>query len=228
MGVVEGLGLLGFLAFLGLLGLFVRVHQIDRHGHVAAVAIQDLANPISVQEFLFLVRDMQGDGGAALGAGALAHGELHAVLALPAHGGRAILEAEGVDGHFVGGHEGAVKAQAEMADDAALGVALVLFEEFLGAGEGHLVDVLVHFLGSHADAVVLESQLLVFFIHGHGDAQILVGPARRHAVFGHGVAAVGHQLADENILIGIQPALDHRHDVLRMDGNIALFDFRHG
>ena len=155
MGVVEGLGLLGFLAFLGFLGLFVRVHQIDRHGHVAAVAIQDLANPIGVQEFLFLVRDMQGDGGTALGAGALAHGELHAVLAFPAHGGRALLEAEGVDGHLVGGHEGAVKAQAEMADDAALGVALVLFEEFLGAGEGHLVDVLVHFLGGHADAVIL-------------------------------------------------------------------------
>ena len=110
-----------------------------------------------------------------------------------------------------------------MADDAALGVLLiaVLLEEFLRAGKRDLVDILVHLFGGHADAVIDEPQL----------ALILVG-LDRHAVFdlrvGIGdftlcdrVAAVGDQLADKNIFIGIQPLFDDGHDILRMNGNVA-------
>ena len=109
-----------------------------------------------------------------------------------------------------------------MADDAALVFAGIILEEFLGAGKGHLVDVLFHFLRGHADAVVGEAKLARFLVHGDGDAQILVRFALEHFILGDGVAAVADHLADENILVGIQPALDHRHDVLGMDGNIAL------
>ena len=106
----------------------------------------------------------------------------------------------------------------------SFGVALVLFEEFLGAGEGHLVDVLVHFLGGHADAVVRKAELPGLGVHGDGHAEVFpLRPAGGQLVLGHGVAAVGHHLTDKNILIGIQPALDDRHDVLSVNGNAAVF-----
>jgi hypothetical protein len=43
-----------------------------------------------------------------------------------------------------------------------------------------------------------------------------------HLILGNGVAAVADHFADKNVLIGIQPALDDRHDILRVDRNIAL------
>ena len=134
MHVVDG-GLFLFLFFLfgagGLVGVFfgfvlVQVLEVNRHAHVAAVPIQHFPHPVAVQEFLFFVGDVQDDGGAALGAAAVPHGEGHAVLAFPQHGRRAVLVGEGVDGHFVGGHESGIEAQAEMTDDAALVVAGVV------------------------------------------------------------------------------------------------------
>ena len=230
MGVVDGLFLFGFFLFLGAGGLVgvlggffpVQILQIDGHAHVAAVPVQHLPHPVAVQELLFILHDMQDDGGAPLGAAAVPHGEGHAVLAFPQHGGGAILVGKGVDGHLIGGHERGIKAQAEVADDAALVIAGVILQKFLGAGKGHLVDVLFHFLGGHANAVIGEAQFARFLIHRDGDPQILAGVALEHFILGDGVTAVADHFADENVLIGIQPALDDRHDILRVNGNIAL------
>ena len=230
MHVVQGLFRLGLFFLLGAGGLavlpggliFAQVLQINGHAHVPAVALQHLPDAVTVQEFLFVLHDVQNHGGAALRAPAVPHGEGHAVLAFPDDGGGALLIGQGVDGHFVGGHEGGIEAQAEMADDAALVVAGVVFEELLGAGEGHLIDVFFHFPGGHADAVVREAQFARRLVHRDGDPQVLVRFALEHFVLGDGVAAVAHHFTDENVLVGIQPALDHRHDVLGMDGNAAL------
>ena len=245
--IVNGLGrlglfLLGRAVYRGLLfligGIFVgggslffrrlgKILQIDGHAHIPAIALQHLAHPVRIQKFLFLVQDVQRDGGAALRARAVPHFKGHAVLALPMHGSRPLLPGMGFDGHLIRRHKRGIEAQAEMADNAALIVAGVIFEEFLGAGKGHLVDVFFHFLRRHADAVIGKTQLARFFIHRHGDAQILARFALEHFVFGHCVAAVADHFADENILIGIKPALNHRHNILRVDGNIA-FRFHDG
>ena len=133
-GVVDGLFFFGLFFFLGAGGLVLvlggfflgQVLQVDGHAHVPAVPFQHLAHPEGIQEFLFILHDVQDDGGAPLGPAAVPHGKGHAVLALPQHGGGALLIAQGVDGHLVRGHEGGIKAQAEMADDAALVVAGVI------------------------------------------------------------------------------------------------------
>ena len=110
-----------------------------------------------------------------------------------------------------------------MADDAALGVLLiaVLLDEFLRAGEGDLVDVLVHLFGRHADAVIDEPQfalaLVDFNRHAVVNLRVRVGDfALRNCV-----AAVGYDFSNKNIFIRIQPFLDDRHDILRMDGNVS-------
>ena len=240
MGIVDRLGCLGrrrFLAlfgsllgslfgFLGLELFILHIHQIDGHGHVAAVALQHLAHAQAIQEFLFFIRDMQRHGGAALGAVAVAHLIGHAVLAFPAHRLGPFLIGQRIDRYLISGHKGRIEAQAEVADDAAILIPLILFQKLLGAGEGHLVDVAVYLLSRHADAVIGETKLLGLGIHGHGDAQVFI-IACDHAILGHRVAAVGRQLTDKDILIGIQPALNHRHDIFSMDGNIAFFHIGH-
>ena len=57
------------------------------------------------------------------------------------------------------------------------------------------------------------------------DGAVLRGSAVHHAELGDGVAAVGNDLADEDVFIGIQPFLDDRHDILSVDGYVALNRF---
>ena len=85
---------------------------------------------------------------------------MHRLLAVPV--------GERVDGHLVGHHERGVEAQSEMTDDLVLvGLVLVLLQEILGAGEGDLVDVLLHLVGGHAQAVIGEGDGLRVRIHLH-------------------------------------------------------------
>ena len=231
-GLVPGLHLVAIFVGdgrVGLGGLLLRLGldlvQIDRPGHERAVALQHLAHAPDVQELLLRLADVQRDGGAARRARALGHGEGHAVLALPAHGRRALAEGQRVDGHLVRDHEHGVEAQAEVADDAAVLLVVllgVLLQEALCAGEGDLVDVFLHLVLGHAHAVVDEAQLLCRLVHLDMHGAALGELVVHHAQLGDGVAGVGDDLTDKDILIGIEPFLDDRHDILRVDGHAAL------
>ena len=235
LGVVDGLRrfLLGLGLFLGALarhlGLFLLDFvKVDRHGHERAIAVEHLAHAPDFEEFALRLADVQGDGRAARGARALGHGEGHAVLALPANRGRALAEGERVDGHLIGDHEHGIEAQAEVADDAGIFLILVLgvfLHEGFRAGERDLIDVGLDLVLGHAHAVVDEAELARGLIHLHVDGAALRGGAVHHAQLGDRVAAVGNDLADEDVFIGIQPFLDDRHDILSVDGYVALNRF---
>ncbi len=112
-----------------------------------------------------------------------------------------------------GHHEAGVEADAELADQVHLAGGLALFQPLQvvqGAGVGDGADVLHQLLAGHAHAVVLDHQRVVLLVDGDGDLQLLV-PALEvghgqelelHLV--QGVGGVGHQLAQEHLLVFIE------------------------
>ena len=234
LGDFSGLGGFGFLAvLLFCFGLLVLdLGQEHRNRHERAVLLQRGAQRPQVQEVLVLLGDVQRDAGAALGAVAFLQIVLHAVLAGPAHGGFALDVALGFDLHLVGDHEAAVEAQAEVADDAAalavLLIARVLLHKVRRTGEGHLGDVLHDLVAGHAKAVVdeLDRSGLRVGDHVHAVFGVLLdlrfATVHKPLQLADRVTAVGHQFADKDVFIGIQPLLDDGHDVFCIDGYGSL------
>jgi len=75
------------------------------------------------------------------------------------------------DVHLLGNHERGVESQPKVTDNR-VGVCFVLFQEFLSTGEGDLVDVLVDFIGRHADAPVGYGQGFLFLVQADTDGQV--------------------------------------------------------
>ena len=132
--------------------------KIDRDRHEGAVLVQDLSRPVLIGEFGAVVIQIKRHSGAALLPVAVPHLKFHAAVGFPVHRDGLRLVGQGIDGHPVRHHEGGVEAQAEVADDlVVVRLVLVLLQEILRAGEGDLVDVLIHLIRRHADAVVREA-----------------------------------------------------------------------
>ena len=114
----------------------------------------------------------------------------------------ALLVGEGLNLHRAGNHEGRIEAQAKVADDAgvALALLLVFFQKILRAGEGDLGDVPLHLVLGHADAVIRDDQLLFVRVDGDDDLWLIALLVRRLADAAQalqlfdGVAAVGDNL----------------------------------
>ncbi len=212
------------LCCLALFFRLLRLYNLEIHRlrHKLAVAAEHLKHLVLVGELLLVVGKLQDDGRSAGFAAAVRQLIFHAVFAFPLHGRCALGVAAGLDGHFLGDHERGVEAQAEVADDAALVFTLVVFQKLLGAGKRHLIDVLFNLVLGHADAVIRKAQLPFFGIERHRYAIVGLRAGVGHLLLDNRVAGVGYHFADENILIGIQPTLDDRHDILGMNGNIAL------
>ena len=79
----------------------------------------------------------------------------------PAHRTFRIPGTTGKDGDLIGDHESGIKAHAKLADQfrrQALLVFLQLFEKTFRAGIGNRTDIVLDFLGGHADAIVGNCQ----------------------------------------------------------------------
>ena len=104
-----------------------------------------------------------------------------------------------------------------MANDGVVFL-LVLLQEILGAGEGHLVDVALHLIGGHADAVVADGERFGFAIHTDPDGPVIPFTAitghRRHAALADGVNAIAHQLPQKHLMAGINGLLNDWENVL--------------
>ena len=213
------------LLFLGRLDLA----QEDRHGHEGAVFVQHASDGVFFEEFLFVVAQMQRDAGAHVRLVRCGQLVTHAVLAAPVDALRALLPAHRIDLHLGGHHERRIEAQAEMADDAAVFafLALILLEEFLRAGKRDLTDILDDLVLGHADAVIDDFQRGGGLVDDHVHAVIVArgrfALEREQLILGDRVAAVGHNLAQENILVGIKPLLDDGHYILSINRNRSLF-----
>ena len=126
--------------------------------------------------------------------------------------------------YFIRYHECGIEAQSEMTNDL-VGIALVLIflNEIRSTGKCDLVDILFHFVGGHAQTVILESQSLLFRIHDDIHTSLITFRKRifsHHVQFfqlGHGITAVGDQLSVENIVIGIQPLFNDRKNVFTVN-----------
>ena len=126
--------------------------------------------------------------------------------------------------YFIRYHECGIEAQSEMTDDL-VGIALVLIflNEIRSTGKCDLVDILFHFVGGHAQTVILEGQCLLLRIHDDIHTSLITFGKRifSHHVqlfqLGHSIAAVRDQLSVENVVIGIQPLFNNRKNVFTVD-----------
>ena len=93
-----------------------------------------------------------------------------------------------------------------MADDVGGILSFVFGEEVLCTGKCDLVDVFVHLLGAHTDAVVNDAYGFVIFVHLYLNGEVTqfaVGFAQRGQrldLLG-GIYRVGNQLSKENFVV---------------------------
>ena len=117
-----------------------------------------------------------------------------------------------------------------MANDRVV-LLFVFFEEVLGAGEGHLVDVALHLVGSHADAVVGDGEGLGLAVDPDADLPLTAFAAVAghggHAPLADGIDPIAHQLPQEHLMAAVDGLLDDREDVLGVDLDLALFRLQH-
>ena len=234
LGFIDDLALLGRAVLVGFAGDFflalhrlgVCIHQINRIRHVAAVAGQHFADAVEFEELLLFIGDVEDNRRAVRCTVTFADGEVHAILGFPMHRLRTLLTGQRFDFDVLRHHEHAVKAQPEVADNVALLlVALELLHKLGRAGECDLIDIALHLVLGHADAGVADGQGLVLLVHRDHDGHFALVIRIRHTVLRDGVAAVADHLAQENVLIGIQPALNDRHNILGVNRHRALFHF---
>ena len=218
--IFVGLDALAVLPF----GLLAEDHG---DGHELAVFAQQLADAALGGELFGVVIEEEGDLGAAVFLRARAHLILRGAVAGPVDGLGAFLPAESVDGDFLADHESGIESEAEVADDGAE-LVLVLLKEFAGRREGDLVDVTVHLFLGHTDAAVDDFQGFLFLVQLDADLElaelaleIAAGGERLHLL--GGVHCVGDELAQEDFVVGIEELLDHREDVF---GGHADFAFK--
>ena len=174
---------------------------------------------------------MEDDIGAGLAPFRGLQAEIRRAIAAPAHRLALASGTEAHQLHLGSHHEARIKTEAEMADDR-ITFLLVFFQEVFGTGEGHLIDVALHLIGSHADAVIGDREGLRLAIDSDRDHALrpLAAIARhgRHAAFADRIHPVAHQLPEEDFMAAINGLLDDREDVFGVNLNSALFQHRHG
>ena len=205
--------------------LRVCVFEYNRVSHISAVAVQYLAHAPGIQEFLFLIGDMQDDVRTVRRPAASGDFIIHAVRGYPGYRLCTFFAGQRLYFHLFADHEHRIEAQAEMPDDITflLGLVLKLLHEFRGSGECHLVDIPADFIRCHADPGIGNPDGLLFLVHRHSYRHRLLTVRMKHPELGDCVARVRHRLSQKNILIRIQPLLDHRHNILRVDRNGSVF-----
>ena len=214
-GAVDGLVLVGE-GFLPVLE-FLLLHH-DRLDDVVGVLAHDRAQlPAREQVFLALL-EVQHDLGAAAGLPDHLDGEFSGAVRFPAHG--LIRRQPGAarrHRHPVGDDEGGIEADAELADQVRvlLLVARELGEELARAGLRDRAEVRDDLLAAHADAVVGHRQGLGILVEGDADPEVGIALEQPRVVqrletqLVAGVGGVGHQLAQEDLPVGVQ-GVDHQ------------------
>ena len=223
--VVTKLGLVDGFVFLFRICLL----QENLYRHEGAVLADDLAGTVFVGELQTVLVQEQGNLGTDLSTGSLRHIVFGTAIALPVNGFRAILIGKGVDVNLVCYHECGVEAQSEMTDDLiVIGLVLVFLQEISRAGKGDLVDVFLDLVCRHAQSGIDEFQCFVLRIYHHADAVFM---SLRIGVFANqgklfelrdSVAAVGNQLAEKDIVVGIEPLFDNRENIFTVNGKASM------
>ena len=119
-----------------------------------------------------------------------------------------------------------------MSDDAVVfGILSFIFiNEIESAGERNLTQILIKLLLCHSDAVVRYGYRFVLLIGLHGYTIIVIyighlSERTQSAELRDCVTGIGNDLAQENILIRIEPFFYDREYVLGFNRYPAFFDF---
>ena len=232
LGVVLPLGLV-VVARVGRPLLLTALGHEHLHGvaHVVAVLLDEVAElplgeELVVVGVLGVVLEGEDDRGpACVAIRRVVGGDGLDRVALDAVGGPAValVGAPGArdDGDLLGDHEGGVEAHAKAADDVD-GVALCLGVgrlELLGAGVGDRAEVLLQLVRRHADSVVRDGDGAGVLVKAHVDGEVCLVDADRavgealEVELVDGIRGVGHQLAEEDLPIGVD-GVDHEVEQL--------------
>ena len=93
--------------------------ELDRQGDVIGVGLDDGAQALRIEELVLPFLQMQRDGGPALGALGVCHGELPGAIRAPTPGVR-VAGLAARHHNLVGDDEGRIKADAELPDQAQI------------------------------------------------------------------------------------------------------------
>ena len=149
-------------------------------------------------------------------------------MALVAAGG------PGDQGHLVGDDEGAVEADAELADqlrrhDALLACGAHGLQESRGPALGDGPDILHDLIIGHADAVIGDLQGPLLLVRGDLDLQFRIVAQQFRFRLGletelvDGVRGVGDEFPQEDLPVGIERVDDDVHELL--DFGLELMGF---
>ena len=236
---VDGLQLLVLDVARGVLGQLVGIldrdalgdHHPDGMAHVVGVAPDEVAQgplgeePVGVLVLGGLAQVEDDVGAVVVCAGALPRrggpdGVALDAVRLPRIGG---VRPKGAahHAHARGHHERRVEAHAKLANDVC-GVALaagMLGLELLRSRVRDGAQVLLELRLAHADAVVRDRHGAGILVEGHEDGQVVLADAHRAVREGgerelvDGVGGVGHQLAQEDLPVGVD-RVDHEVEEL--------------
>ena len=204
--------------------------QEDLYRHKGTVFFQRLAYLVLVCVLQAVLVQMKGNGGSDFFAVSGSHGVLGAAVALPVYGFRAVLEGKRINIHLVGDHESGIEAQSEVSDDLILiRLVLIFLQKLCRAGKSDIRDILYDLFRGHADTVIDKLQCLFLIIDQNvylrlvAFRKLCLSDGIQLFSLGYGVAAVGNQLADENILIRIHPFFDNGKNIVAVNGKISAF-----
>ena len=219
--VVAKLALVDGFVLLGSVGLA----QENLGRHEGTVFLQYLADAVLIGELHALLIQKKGDlcsNGCLL---TVADGILGTAVALPVNGFCSFFIGKGIDVNVVGYHKCRIEAQSEMADDLIVVCFVFVFLQKVGsAGESDLGDVFFYLILVHAETVINEFQGLGIRIADDFDFCLVIvrEGVLAHGFqlfqFGDGVAAVGNQLTDKDIMVGIEPFFYDRENIFTVNG----------
>ena len=231
MDIVLRLLLFLLLALFWRLFGFFFVGKVDLDRHKTAILREHLAQFPLRKVFLPLGIHVQDDGRAARAFDPVGvDGVIPVLSADPADGGRVGI---GFGDHLdlVRDHIRGVEAQPEVSDDpvsALAALALVFFNEFKSARERDLADIAFQLVLAHPDPVVRDRNSLRRLIERDVDPVVLAfrrlvfSERRKPLQFGNRVDRVRDQFAQKDISLRIEPFLDDREHVLRLERDAAL------
>ncbi len=218
---VEGLFLGLFDLFRPFDGLAVHSTGILLAGYVHSDGILDVvgvfldygAKPPLVKILFHLILEMENDIGAPCLLLAFLDGIRAVPHRLPAGSRCPVACPARHQGHFVGGHERGVEADAKLADELRMVLYTLLLqtlEKCLGARLGDGADIGLHLFHGHADAVVTDGEGSGVLVGNQLYLPIRVVLQDRLVGVGleaglvHGVGGVGDEFPEEDLLVGVE------------------------
>ena len=198
--------------------VLAREIEVNVIRHEGAVLFHERTDPSLIEEFLFRVRDVHDDLRAALCPVAFLNGIGALAVRFPMHALGVLAIRFCKDLNVFGNHICRIKSQAEMSDDPFSARLFVLGKKICRAGKCDLRNVFFYLVLGHADAVVLHGKRLGILIYRDLDAELAVKLGSfphfsKFFVFRNGIRTVCNDLAQENILVRVQPFFDNRHHV---------------